>query len=237
MAELLRQPVGPRALRGLIEDEMKPISAIDEFDRLLTAGERRTLNRLTTPSQIQAFLDDFSYSTDEFYRCPLRALRERTAHCFDGAVFGAAALSRIGHPPLILDMFSDGRDDEHLLAVFKIDRHWGAVAKSNFVGLRYREPVFRSLRELVMSYFEQYYNTDREKTLRAYAGPLNLNSFRRIPWMTTDAPLDRIARRTDELQRICLLSAEMISRLSPVDKRSFQAGLQGADPDGLFKPR
>jgi hypothetical protein len=209
--------------------------ASDEFDRLLTAGERRTISGLTTPQIIQAFLDDISYSTDEFYRCPLRVLRDRAAHCFDGAVFGAAALSRIGYPPLILDMFSNGRDDEHLLAVFKIYNHWGAVAKSNFVGLRYREPVFRSLRELVMSYFEQYYNTGREKTLRAYTRPLNLNSFRRIPWMTQDEPLERIARRTDEIQRTPLLTEKMIAGLSPVDPRSYQAGLYGSDPDGLFK--
>jgi hypothetical protein len=206
------------------------------FDRMLTKAERRLLRGLDSPPRIQAFLDEAAYSTDKTYRCPLRVLRERRAHCFDGAVFGAAALSRIGHPPLIVDMFSNGRDDEHLLAVYKVDGHWGAVAKSNFVGLRFREPVYRGVRELVMSYFEQYYNTAGEKTLRAYTRPLNLNTFYRQEWMAQNEAMDLIAARTDELQRIPLITRKMAARLSPVDQRSYQSGLAGSDPQGLFKP-
>jgi hypothetical protein len=133
-------------------------------------------------------------------------------------------------------LLSNGRDDEHLLALFKVDGHWGAVAKSNFVGLRFREPVYRSLRELAMSYFEQYYNIEREKTLRGYTGPLNLRRFDRFDWMTKDEPMELIARRTDEIRRIDLLPPGLAERLSPVDERSYQAGLTGADPNGLFKP-
>ncbi len=212
------------------------MTPFEAFERMLADTERGTINGLTSPASIQAFLDDIAYSTDDFYRCPLRVLRERTAHCFDGAVFAAAALRRLGHPPLILDLLSNGRDDEHLLALFKVDGHWGAVAKSNFVGLRFREPVYRSLRELAMSYFEQYYNIEREKTLRGYTGPLNLNRFDRFDWMTRDEPLELIARRTDEIRRINLLPPALADRLSPVDERSYQAGLAGADPKGLFKP-
>jgi hypothetical protein len=208
----------------------------EAFEREAADTGQRTISRLTSPATIQAFLDDIPYSTDDFYRCPLRVLRERTAHCFDGAVFAAAMLRRLGHPPLILDLLSNGRDDEHLLALFKVDGHWGAVAKSNFVGLRFREPVYRSLRELAMSYFEQYYNIEREKTLRGYTGPLNLRRFDRFDWMTKDEPMELIARRTDEIRRIDLLPPGLAERLSPVDERSYQAGLTGADPNGLFKP-
>lgn len=212
------------------------MALLEAFERELTESERRMVNGLTRPAKIQDFLDGVPYSTDEFYRCPLRVLRDRTAHCFDGAVFAAAALRRIGYPPLLLDLMSNGRDDEHLLAVFKIDGHWGAVAKSNFVGLRFREPVYRTLRELAMSYFEQYYNVEREKTLRAYTGPLNLKRFDRFDWMTRDEPLDLIARRTDEIRRVELISSGLAERLSPVDERSYQAGLAGADPQGLYRP-
>jgi hypothetical protein len=212
------------------------MSAAEAFERMLTGAEREILSGLRNPAMIQAFLDGIAYSTDDFYRCPLRVLRERVAHCFDGAIFAAAALRRIGYPPLILDMLPNGRDDEHLLALFKADGCWGAVAKSNFVGLRFREPVYRSLRELAMSYFEQYYNLEREKTLRGYTGPLNLRGFDRLPWMSQDEPLERIAKRTEEIRRVDLLSPAMGERLSPVDERSFQAGLSGADPKGLFKP-
>lgn len=212
------------------------MAAFEAFDGMLTAAEQGVVLRLTSPAKIQEFLDEIAYSSDDFYRCPLRVLRERTAHCFDGAMFAAAALRRIGYPPLILDLLSNGRDDEHLLALYKTDGHWGAVAKSNFVGLRFREPVYRTLRELAMSYFEQYYNVEREKTLRGYTGPLNLKRFDRFDWMTKDEPLELIAQRTEETRRVNLLSPSLTERLSPVDDRSYRAGLEGADPKGLFKP-
>jgi len=211
------------------------MSLLETFDREVSAEERAIVNGLTRPAGIQAFLDSIPYSTDEFYRCPLRVLRDRTAHCFDGAVFAAAALRRIGHPPLILDLLSNGRDDEHLLALFKDHGYWGAVAKSNFAGLRFREPVYRTLRELVMSYFEQYYNLEREKTLRGYTGPLNLKRFDRLNWMTADETMELIAQRTEEIRRVMLIGAEMEKRLSLVDERSYQAGLTGSDPNGLYK--
>jgi hypothetical protein len=213
------------------------MSPFEAFDRELSGEARAIVNGLTGPAGVQAFLDSIPYSTDEFYRCPLRVLRDRTAHCFDGAVFAAAMLQRIGYPPLILDMLSNGRDDEHLLALFKDRGCWGAVAKSNFVGLRFREPVYRTLRELVMSYFEQYYNLDREKTLRGYTGPLNLKRFDRLNWMTADETMDLIARRTEEIRRVMLIDAEMEKRLSQVDERSYQAGMIGANPDGVYKPK
>ncbi len=189
---------------------------------------------LNSPTTIQAFLDDIPYSTDDFYRCPLRVWRDRTAHCFDGALFGAAALRRLGYPPLILDLIAE-RDDEHMLALYRIDGHWGAVAKSNFVGLRYREPVYRTLRELVMSYFESYFNVAGEKTLRGYTVPLNLARFDHLNWMISDEHLEYIAARTDRLRRFSLLTPAMIARLSSVDRRSYQAGMLGVDAAGLYK--
>jgi hypothetical protein len=213
------------------------MSPFEAFDLDLSDEERAIVSDLTSPAGIQAFLDSIPYSADDYYRCPLRVLRDRTAHCFDGAMFAAMALRRIGYPPLILDMLSNGRDDEHLLALFKDAGCWGAVAKSNFVGLRFREPVYRTIRELVMSYFEQYYNLEREKTLRGYTGPLNLKSFDRLNWMTADETMERIAQRTDEIRRVMLIDAETEKRLSLVDERSYKAGLIGSDPNGIYKPK
>lgn len=212
------------------------MSGVDRFTRALTAPERQLMAGLTTPVLIQEFLDTVPYSSEPVYRCPLQVLRDRLAHCFDGALFAAAALRRIGDPPLILDMIPDHRDDDHLLALFKRDGHWGAIAKSNFAGLRYREPVYRNLRELVMSYFEQYYNLAREKTLRGYTVPLNLEAYDALDWMTSDGPLEQIADRTDTIRRFSLLTPPMVAGLSPVDERLYSAGLQGADVAGLFKP-
>lgn len=212
------------------------MSAVEAFEQTLSHSERRVVARLTTPRDIQAFLDELPYSAEAIYRCPLRVLRERIAHCFDGALFAAAALRRLGHPPLILDMIPNDRDDNHMLALYKRDGHWGAVSKSNFVGLRFRDPVYRTLRELVMSYFEQYYNVAREKTLRGYTMPLNLKVFDKLNWMSSDDPLEGIAQRLDEIRQVPVLTATMIAGLSLVDERSYQAGLVGVNEAGLYRP-
>jgi len=207
------------------------MSAVEVFEQALSHSERQVVARLTTPRDIQAFLDELPYSAEAIYRCPLRVMRERLAHCFDGALFAAAALRRLGYAPLIVDLVPSARDDDHLLALYKREGHWGAVAKSNFVGLRFREPVYRTLRELVMSYFEQYYNVAREKTLRGYTVPLNLQAFDKQNWMSSDEPLEG-----DEIRRVPVLSARMIAELSPVDERSYQAGLLGVNEAGLYRP-
>jgi hypothetical protein len=133
-------------------------------------------------------------------------------------------------------MITIDRDDDHILALYKINGHWGAVAKSNFVGLRFREPVYRNLRELVMSYFEQYYNVANEKTLRAYTLPLNLKTFDKFDWMIHDDHLERIAIRLDQLRKIPVITPEMAVGLSFVDSRSSESGLFGSIATGLFKP-
>jgi hypothetical protein len=206
------------------------------FEKTLTKSERRIMAQLDTPSKIQDFLDELPYNAKSNYRCPLRVFRERTAHCFDGALFAAAMLRRLGHPPLILNMFPNDRDDDHMLALYKRNGHWGAVAKSNFAGLRFREPVYRTLRELIMSYFEQFYNVQREKTLRSYSVPLNLKAFDKLRWMTSDEPLERIGQRVDRVRKVRILTRGMIAGLSRIDERSYHAGLLGAEKKGLYIP-
>lgn len=211
------------------------MSSHDRFDQRLTQDERQLMSNLSTPYQIQLFLDTLTYSADPIYRCPLRVMKERIAHCFDGALFAANAFKRIGFPPLIIDMIPNDRDDDHLLAVFKLNGYWGAVAKSNFVGLRYRDCIYRSLRELVISYFDSYFNVEREKTLRGYTEPLNLNRFR-TAWEIEDEPLDGIAQKLDEIRKFRLLTKEQEASLTLVDDRTHQAGLYGAHSAGLFRP-
>jgi hypothetical protein len=214
----------------------KPGSRKPAFEIQLNPPERSLLESLDRPASIQDFLNTLAYSEDEFYRCPKRVLRERKANCFDGALLAAAALRRIGYPPLILELIPNERDDDHLLALFKQHGRWGAMAQSNFTGLRYREPVYRSLRELVMSYFEDFFNSAGEKTLRGYRGPVDLSAFDRLEWTVSDAGLDILANGLDRYRGRSLLSGAMASGLAPVDERSLQAGLLGSNPDGLFKP-
>lgn len=209
--------------------------ALERFLASLPARHRRQVERLESPPAIQRFLDRIPYSTEPVYRSPRSVLRDRRAHCFDGAMFAAMALRRIGHPPLLTDMLADN-DDDHVLALFRAGGAWGCVAKSNFVGLRYREPVYRTVRELVMSYFEAYYNTARQKTLRGHTRPLRLRRLDGIDWMGSDARLDDVANALDAAGRIDLVTAAQARALQPVDPLAYRAGLLGADRRGLYRP-
>jgi len=197
-----------------------------------TREELATLRRLTTPGRIQAFVDGLAYRAEDDPASPRRVLAERRANCYDGAIFAAAALRRLGHPPALLDMQAV-RDDDHVLAVFRERGHFGAVAKSNFVGLRFREPIFRTVRELAMSYFESYFNLKGEKTLRAFSAPFHLSRFDRLAWTFRDDPLPYIAERLDGSRHFRILTPAMERALLRVDPRSMQAGMLGADPAGL----
>lgn len=208
---------------------------LDDFESQLCPSERKLLDGLNKPDRIQSYLNEVPYSEDEFYRCPLRVLRDRKAHCFDGALFAAMVLRRFGHPSVILELIPNARDDDHVLALYKYSGFWGAVAQSNFTGLRYREPVYRSLRELVMSYFEDFFNSLGEKTLVGYRGPINLKGFDPLNWMTSDAGLETLS---NEMDRYCIhpvISPEMADNLALADERSLRAGLLGANQTGLFK--
>lgn len=211
------------------------MSLPDSFDEQLTDNGRSQLAALTTPRRIQNFLDKLPYSEDHYYRCPLRVLRDAKAHCFDGALLAAALLRRLGYPPLILELLPNERDDDHLLALFKENGYWGALAQSNFVGLRYREPIHRSLRELVITYFEPYFNVAGERTLRGYTLPLNLAKLDYLEWMTGDDHLETVEGCLDRKRQIPLMTGQMLAGLSPVDERSRQAGLLGSKAEGLFK--
>lgn len=196
-----------------------------------TPRELRALGALGTPRGIQRALDAMPYHIAGTAWSPRRVLREQTAHCLEGAVFAAAALRVLGHPPLLLDLEAV-QDTDHVIAVFRLRRHWGAIAKSNFSGLRYREPVHRSLRELVMSYFEGYVNLRGERTLRAFSRPVNLARFDRTRpgWMTSDGDLWWIPERLVDVPHTPLLTPAMVRGLSRVDRRSLDAALAGYRP-------
>jgi hypothetical protein len=192
--------------------------------------ERAVFRRLNTPEKIQHFLDhEVAYNKEpDGPTCgsPRRVLRERKAHCMEGALFGAAALRALGHPPLLLDLEAV-RDDDHVLAIFRQDGCWGAIAKSNYSGLRYREPVYRGLRELAMSYFEHYFNPKREKTLRNYSRPVNLRRFDAIRWMTAEEDVWTIPEYLTTIGHTPLVAPRAVRRLARVDDRLFAAGLVG----------
>ena len=191
-----------------------------------TRSELRTLRALKTPKGIQKFLDDLPYNLSYTARSPKRVLHDRTASCLEGGIFGAAALRVLGFPPLIFDLEAE-QDTDHVVALFKVRGHWGAVAKSNFTGCRYREPVYRSLRELAMSYFNIYFNLRGERTLRRYSQPVNLSRFDRDGCMTTEKGVWFIAEYLVDIPHRPLLQRGLEKHLTRVDRRTFKAEMVG----------
>ena len=143
------------------------MNSISEFEDHLPQPLQTVFRSLKSPVAVQEYLDSIPYKAEELDRSPLQVMNDGQAHCLDGGIFAALALWRIGFRPLILDLVpAPGMDDDHVLAVFQVDGLWGTLAKSNYPNLRYREPVYRSLRELAMTYFEFFFSLQREKTLR-----------------------------------------------------------------------
>jgi len=197
--------------------------------------EIELLKTFTNPWSIQVFLDSIDYNPSYECRSPRWVMRKKSAHCFEGALFAAAALDFIGYKPMIIDMKAYN-DDDHVIAVFREDGYWGAVAKSNFSSLRFREPVYRSLRELVMSYFDFFFNIYGEKSLRSYSLPFDLTSFNKRNWATTDEDLEYVGDKIESLYHFPVVTEKMIKKLSIASDSMLKAGLLGSNEEGLFKP-
>lgn len=203
------------------------------FREYWSKEELALFDSLDSPRKIQDFLDNAKYNSSSDYYSPRSVIRLNKAHCFDGCLFAAAALRNLGYAPVIVELFSNN-DDVHFLAIYKIDGYFGAIAKSNCTGLRFREAVYKSLRELVMSYFHDYFNTIYEMTLRGYSSPINLKKFDKLNWMTSEAQLDIIANASDSLKKYSIISPKQIKKLSRCDERIYKAGLLFSDPEGLY---
>ena len=207
-----------------------------DFERIIGSDNCNVLSSLNSPFQIQAYLDSIPYVSEELNRSPASVMVDQQCHCLDGGLFAALSLKRIGFTAQIIDLVPEpGKDDDHVLAIFQVNGFYGAVAKSNFAGLRYRDPVYRSIRELVMSYFEVFFNAHGIKTLRGYTRPLNLTSYDRYAWQFKQSGVDRVVERLYKFTMVPVISNDQYERLNPVDERSYQAGLLGSDPTGLFK--
>jgi hypothetical protein len=192
----------------------------------LSADDVRTLRALKTPSQIQKFIDAVPYQYANTAMSPLRVLRERKGHCLEGALLAAAALRVNGHPPLLMDLESV-HDDDHVLALYREGGLWGSIAKSNFAGLRFRAPIYRTPRELALSYFESYYNLRGERTLRSYSGPVNLARLDSRHWMTSEEDVWCVPDLLIAARHYPLFPDKVARALPRLDRRSFEAGMHG----------
>lgn len=192
----------------------------------LTPKNLRTLRGLKTPKRIQEFIDGMAYQYGDTAWSPQRALRERKGHCLEGALIAAAALRVNGRPPLLMDLEAE-HDDDHVLAIYREGGLWGSIAKSNFAGLRSRKPVYRTLRELALSYFEHYYNLRGEHTLRRYSVPVNLARLDSKNWMTAEEDVWCVPELLIAARHYPIAPVKVVRALPRLDRRSFESGMHG----------
>ncbi len=188
--------------------------------------ELRALARLKTPRKIQDFLDGLPINHErrvETCSSPLATLRRGSAHCLEGALVAALAFWMNGLRPLLMDLKTTSNDVDHVVALFKLDRFWGGITKTNHAVLRYREPIFRDTRELAASFFHEYSLPDGRKTLRSYSAPFDLRKYQGN-WITTEEPLWDLERKLDESKHFKLVNRSQIARLRLADRIESRAG-------------
>jgi len=193
---------------------------------LFEVPEFHVLRKLDRPRKVQDFLDRIPTNKErggETCMSPLMTLRRNKAHCMEGALLAALALWMHGHAPLILDLKTTAADVDHLVALFRVDGYWGGITKTNHAVLRYREPIYRDVRELAVSYFHEYIMNDGAKTLRQYSEPFDLRKWHGN-WTTADEHLWDLERAIDLSPHHRLVSRKQIAGLRKADSIEIEAG-------------
>jgi len=204
---------------------------------LLSPAERRVFERLNTPQKIQDLLDHFPanilHSREHTMRSPRRVLRDKTAHCLEGAMLAATALAYHGRPPLLLDLESTDDDYDHIVALFstqgrsasggKEKKLWGAISKTNYPVLRWRDAVYKNERELAMSYFHEYFLDDGSKTLRRYSKAFNLQKFNPAKWVVAEGDVDWVAEALGRAPHYPIAPAKALKNLRRASKIEIKA--------------
>lgn len=202
-----------------------PMSFLIEFESRLPSALRKKFQKLDSPFAIQNYLDSMPYVGEERDRSPLNVMLDHQSHCLDGGFLAALCLWRIGFQPLIIDIVPDpGVDDDHVLALYRIEGRWGALAKSNYVNLGFREPVYASLRELVMTYFEHYVSVHQQKVLTGYTRPIDASKYTHLNWACDEAGANILYYKHFYGRKpIPLITKSMAKRLSPVTDRNYKS--------------
>ncbi len=192
----------------------------------LTSSEEKIFKKLNTPQKIQNFLDkipiNFEPSGDTC-RSPREMLKHNTAHCMEAALFAAAVLLYHGSKPLLLDLRATKEDFDHVVALYRQNGFWGAISKSNHAVLRFREPVYKTTRELAMSYFHEYFLDNGKKTLRSFSKPFNLTKYD-PDWITAKDDVWKIPNELDDSRHVDILSKVLIKKLRKADGIEIRAG-------------
>lgn len=194
---------------------------------ILSPAEHRLFKKLSTPERIQDYLDtlpqNFSYSRGRTLRSPRRVLENPSAYCFEGALFAAASLAYHGHEPFILDLRAIEPDVDHVVALFKKGKYWGAISKTNYPVLKWRDPVYTSVRELAMSYFHEYFLNNGKKSFKDYSKPFSLKKFFPERWVTAQEPLEWLALALDASPHIPTVPRHALQKLRPASGIEVEA--------------
>jgi hypothetical protein len=205
---------------------MRHVDKPSPADLGLDAGEGRLLRSLATPEQVQAFVTSLPANHEEggatLYSVR-RVLRHGKGHCIEGAFVAACALWLQGRPPLVVDMTAQG-DADHVITVFRRDGCWGAISKTNHAWLRWRDPVYRSLRELIMSYFHEYARKEH-KSLRAYSRAIDMRRFPGARWITNEDDCWEVGAAIDDARHYPVITAAQARRLRP--REAFEVKIDG----------
>lgn len=182
----------------------------------LNADETKILRRLTTPARVQDFLNTIPIRGAGGARCrsPRLVLKDQRAHCMEGAMLAALALRLQGRPPIIMDLKASNRDFDHVVALFRERGRWGAVSHTNYAVLKYREPVYKTLRELALSFFHEYFTNDGHKNLRSYSGAFNLSQLDRRGWVTSQADVWYVPQLLDKARHFSIVPKGLSLRLA-----------------------
>ena len=214
------------------------MSVLKEFFSRIPKDSQRTIREIKSPFDVQEYLLSLPYNAEERDRSPLNVMLDRQCHCLDGGFLAVLLLWKLGFPPLVLNLTPDpGMDDDHVLALYQIEGRWGAVAKSNYVNLAFREPVYKTLRELAMSYFEHYVNTNRVKTLRGYTRPMDLSKYPDQTWPYDEDAAHKLYRQFYKRKSIPLISKSTAKRLNLITERLFKAETMDTDMNWVFGNR
>ena len=188
----------------------------------LRVDERRIFRFLDTPVKIQDFLGSIPMNFSDTCYSPRMVLQRRKAQCLEGAMLAAAALRYHGHPPLVLDLATARGDDDHVVALYRHKGFWGAISKTNHAVLRYRDPIYKTMRELALSYFHEYFLDDGRKTLRSYA-VVDLSRFDNRGWMTAEGEVGYIERYLFRVRHTLLLTktqSRALRRADPIERKA-----------------
>lgn len=194
---------------------------------LLTSSERALFKKLSTPQKIQDHLDKLPINFelhDETCMSPRTALRAKKIHCIEGAFIAATALSYHGEPPLLMDLQTIAEDEDHVVALFRQNGLWGAISKTNHTMLRWRDPVYKTTRELAMSYFHEYVMwDDGRKSLLAYSKPFDLRRFAPERWVTVEENLFWLAEKLDNSRHFPIVPKKNMRLLRKASKIELRA--------------